>query len=153
MRVLESLRQGFGGARNHDPMHVIRHEAVTQQRKTVKLGVFPDQIEVGNAVAVVGQNYLPGVTPLRNMMGNINHNDASEAGHCQKNNRKDRFAAGLPRDPLDSNLLHSQIGRTMGDVPSVPAFRPENRERPVCPRIVVVPELSSRIVWLLPNCP
>jgi hypothetical protein len=26
---------------------------------------------------------LPGVSPLGNMMGNINHHDASEAGHLQ----------------------------------------------------------------------
>jgi hypothetical protein len=39
--MLESLGQRFGGAGHHDQMHVIRHQAVTQKSKTVKLGVLP----------------------------------------------------------------------------------------------------------------
>ena len=41
---------------------------------------LPQQLDVGDAIAVAGQNYLPGIPTLRNMMGNINHDNASEAG-------------------------------------------------------------------------
>jgi len=91
--MLESLRQGFGGAGHRDQMHVIRHQAVTQQSKTVQLGVLPQQLEVGNAIAVAGQYYLPRVPTLRNMMGNINHDNAGEAGHGLKLSERIAFAA------------------------------------------------------------
>jgi hypothetical protein len=39
--MLESPRHGFGGAGHHDQMHMIRHQTVTQQSQTVKLGVVP----------------------------------------------------------------------------------------------------------------
>ena len=83
MGMLESLRQGFGGVGNCDQMHVIRHQAVTEHRKAVKFRVLPHQLEISNAVGVRRQNDLPGVSPLGNMMRNINHHDASEAGHLQ----------------------------------------------------------------------
>jgi hypothetical protein len=47
----------------------------------VKLRVLSQQFEVGDAVPVIGQNYLLGVSPLGNMMGNVDHDDASKAGH------------------------------------------------------------------------
>ncbi len=39
--MLESLAQGFGGAGHRNQMHVVRHRAVTEQSKTVKLGMVP----------------------------------------------------------------------------------------------------------------
>ena len=103
-------------------MHVIRHETVAQQRKTVKLGILPQQLEVGDAVGVVGQNDLPGVSALGNMMSNVNHDDASEAGHGQKNSRKDRIGG---RISAPSQARKSSPFPTLGG---------KNGERPVCPR-------------------
>src|SRR5712671_2693886 len=94
--MLESLRQGFGGAGHRDQMHVIRHQAVTQQSKTVQVGVLPQQLEVGNAIAVAGQNYLPGVPTLRNMMGNINQGERS--GPWAESIRKDWIRSGNRRE-------------------------------------------------------
>jgi hypothetical protein len=42
------------------------------------------QLEVSDVVRFVGQNYLPGITALRNVMGNIDHNDARQSSHCEK---------------------------------------------------------------------
>ncbi len=84
MTMLESLCQRIGGAGYHDQMHVIRHQAITQQSKTVKLGVVPQQLQVSNPIPVVGEYYLPGVPTLGNMMGDVNHDNAGEAGHGLK---------------------------------------------------------------------
>jgi len=35
---------------------------------------------------------LPGISALGNMMGNVNHDDASESGHGQKNSRRTEWA-------------------------------------------------------------
>jgi hypothetical protein len=121
--VLESLRQGFAAARNHDQMHMIRHETVAQQREAVKLRVLPQQLKVGDTVGVVGQNYLPGVPPLRNMMGNVNHDDAREAGHSQKISERTRTWQDSQQFLDRGNRLHSHIGlEKMGTVPSVPGL-------------------------------
>jgi hypothetical protein len=42
------------------------------------------QFEISDAVGVVGQNYLSGVATLRNMMGDVDNNDARQAGHEKK---------------------------------------------------------------------
>jgi hypothetical protein len=65
-------------------MYVVRHEAPTQQRKTVELGIFSQQVEVSDAVGIIGQNDLSGVATLRNMMGNVHDDDARQAGHWKK---------------------------------------------------------------------
>jgi hypothetical protein len=42
-------------------MHVIRHQAIAQQNKTVKVGVVPQQLQISKAVPVAGEYYLPGI--------------------------------------------------------------------------------------------
>jgi hypothetical protein len=56
------------GAGNHDQVHVIRHQAVAQQGKSVEFGTLPQQLEIGDPVCIVSQNHLPGVAALGNMM-------------------------------------------------------------------------------------
>ncbi len=96
MSMLESLCQRFGGARHHDQVHVIRHEAVTQQSKTVKVRVVPEQLQVCGVIAVAGQYDLPCVATLSNMMGYISHYHTGEACHGLKvsDNDSSRAEAG-----------------------------------------------------------
>jgi hypothetical protein len=118
--VLESLRQGFGSAGNRDQVHVIRHEAVTEHRKMMKRSVLPHQFEVSDSASVIVENYLPGVSPLGNMMGNVNHNDAREAGHSQKLSEKRSVRDGLPPNLWIGDQPPSHAGpEKMGNVPSV----------------------------------
>ena len=65
-------------------MHVVRHEAIAQQRKTVEFGILPEQVNVNDAVGGVGQNYLAGVATLGNMMGNVDDHYARQPRHCMK---------------------------------------------------------------------
>ena len=79
--VLQSLRQGLGGAWNGDQVGVVGHQAVTQEGKLVQLGILAEQLQIGEAVGVVGQDDLPSVAALRNMVRNVNDNDARESSH------------------------------------------------------------------------
>ena len=89
MRVLERSGHGVGGAGNRNQMHMIGHEAVAQQRKTIEFGVLPEQLQIGDTVGVIGQDYLPRVATLRNMMGDVNDHDARQAGHVRKPSRSE----------------------------------------------------------------
>ncbi len=60
---------------------MIRHQAVTQHSKTLKLGVVPQQLQISGAIAVAAEDDLPGVATLGNMVGNIGHDNTREAGH------------------------------------------------------------------------
>jgi hypothetical protein len=53
---------------------------------------------VGDAIAVAGQNYLPGVPTLSNMMSDVNHDNAGEAGHWLKLSERIAFAAEAARN-------------------------------------------------------
>lgn len=63
-------------------MHMIRHETVTEQGETMELAVLAQQGEVSEAVRIAGEDYLSGIAPLRNMMGNAGDDDAREASHA-----------------------------------------------------------------------
>ena len=79
-------------------MYVVRHETATQQRKTVELGIFSQQVEISDAVGIIGQNDLSGVATLRNMMGNVDDHDARQAGHWKKISDNDpAYREGLDR--------------------------------------------------------
>jgi hypothetical protein len=84
MRLLERLRKGFGGTGNSDQVHVIRHQAVAQKREAVELKVLPHQLKIGHAISIAGQNNLSGISPLRNMMGNVGNDDARQPSHGKK---------------------------------------------------------------------
>lgn len=76
MSLFESLCQRKRSTGNSDQMYMIGHETVAQQRKTVELRLLAQQLQISAAVRFVGKNYLPGIAALRNMMGNIQYNDA-----------------------------------------------------------------------------
>jgi hypothetical protein len=76
MGMLESLRQGLRGSGNYDQMHVIGHQTVAQQGEAMECRILPQQLEVGNAVGVVGQNYLSRVAALGDMVGDVNDDHA-----------------------------------------------------------------------------
>ncbi len=84
LSVFESLRHRVVRVRDHDQMHMIGHEAVAQQRETVEFGILAQQFEIRDAVSVVGQNHLPRIATLRNMMGTVDDNDARQSSHPKK---------------------------------------------------------------------
>jgi hypothetical protein len=47
----------------------------------VKFGILSQQCQVSAAIRVAGQNHLSSVTPLRNMMRDVDHYNAWQAGH------------------------------------------------------------------------
>src|ERR1700722_6326823 len=71
MGLFERLREGLWGLRNRDQVHVIRHEAVAQQRESGKLRILAQQLEVSKTLGIAGKNHLSRVPSLRNMMGNV----------------------------------------------------------------------------------
>jgi hypothetical protein len=60
----------------------------------VKLAVAPQQVQIGSAIIVAGENHLPGVTALSNMMGSISHDHAGETGHGHKISERDSIQGG-----------------------------------------------------------
>lgn len=89
MGLFESLPQSFVGPGNHDQVHMIRHQAVTQQRKTVQFAILPQQLDISAAIRVIAQNHLPGIAALRNMMGNVSNDDTRQSSHAQKISERD----------------------------------------------------------------
>ena len=81
MSLFERLREGHWTVRYGDEVYVIRHKAVAQQRNTVKLRILAEQLQIGNAVALVGENYLASISALRNMMRNVDDHHAGKTSH------------------------------------------------------------------------
>jgi hypothetical protein len=73
MRLFQAVPESLGLARHGNQVHMIRHQAVTQQRKTRELRILPQQRKIDHAIGVVGENNLPGISSLRNMMRNVDH--------------------------------------------------------------------------------
>jgi hypothetical protein len=63
---------------------VIRHEAVAQQRESVKLRILAQQLEVSKTLGIAGKNHLSRVPPLRNMMGNVGDHYPRQPSHLEK---------------------------------------------------------------------
>jgi hypothetical protein len=100
MCLFERLRESLWSLRNCDQVYVIRHEAVAQQRKSVKLRILSQQLKVGDAVRIAGENYLSRISPLRNMMRNVDDHDTRQSSHRKKitgmTRSADNDGLGLP---------------------------------------------------------
>lgn len=106
--------------RRSDEVHVVRHQAVAEQRQTIKLRILPQQRQVGQTIGIAGENHLSRVAALRNMMRYAYYDDARESSHPQKNSRDVSRSGGGDADLV---IRHSQIGRKeLGSVPSVPVI-------------------------------
>ena len=88
MGVLEGVGQGSRRVRRHNQMYMIGHKTVTQQRETVELRVLPQQFEIGDAIRILREDHLLGVTTLGNMMGNVDHYHAGQPCHVLKRSRR-----------------------------------------------------------------
>jgi hypothetical protein len=74
------------------------------------------------SIRVLAPNRLPRVSPLGNMMGNVNHNDASESAHAQKISEMTRFAITFAHIYGSGSVAFPHWARKLANVPSVPAF-------------------------------
>ena len=95
MSLLKRLCQGHRSVGNHDEVYMIGREAVTQQGQTIKLRLLSQQRQVGKTIGIVGENNLSGISPLRNMMGNVRDHDARESSHRSKYARGCRRGVGF----------------------------------------------------------
>ena len=93
MSVFERLGQSVAGVRNRDQVDVIGHQAVAQQGQTVELGIVTEQVEIGGAIGVAGENDLSSIAALRNMMRKVYDDDARQAGHLEKISESMRVTA------------------------------------------------------------
>jgi hypothetical protein len=73
-------------------------------------------------LALLAQNRLPRVSPRGNMMGKVNHNDASESAHAQKISEMTRFATTFAHIYGSGSVAFPHWARKLANVPSVPAF-------------------------------
>jgi hypothetical protein len=81
VRLFQGLCKCHLGVRDSDKVNVIGHQAVTEQRQAIKLRILPQQSHVGQPIGVAVENDLSGIASLRNMMGNIHHDNAWKASH------------------------------------------------------------------------
>jgi len=86
--VLEGERQRVGSARDDDQMNMIRHETIAQQREVMEVRITSKQIEIHCPVGIAGENELPGISTLGNVMGYVDNDDASQASHIRQSSRK-----------------------------------------------------------------
>ena len=90
MGLFERLRKRSRAIRNHDQVHMIRHQTIAQHRELVQIGMLTQQLEIDRAIRVVGKNDLAGVAALRNMMGNANRYHPRKSSHMSENYQKRR---------------------------------------------------------------
>jgi hypothetical protein len=95
-------------------------------------------------IGVCRQDYLPRVPTLSNMMGDVNHNNASEAGHGLKLSERMEFAAEATRNFYWKIILFPHREKTMVPLPSVPAFVPSPHLSPH----LSFPHLSRSRIWM-----
>ena len=68
---------------HNDEVDMIRHQAITEQREAMKLRAGAQQSQVSQPIGIAGENDLPGISSLRNMMGNIHRDNAWESSHSK----------------------------------------------------------------------
>ena len=56
-------------------MDVVRHEAIADQRQGMELHGLAQEIQIDHSFGIRGENELPSVATLRDMMGNIHRNN------------------------------------------------------------------------------
>jgi hypothetical protein len=64
-------------------VHVIGHQAVTEELQIVKSAVRLDQVKVGAAIRVASKDPTLGVASLGDVMRNARHNGARKPGHSK----------------------------------------------------------------------
>src|SRR4029077_10693800 len=99
--------------------------------------------QISHAVAVAGQDYLPGVAALGNMMGNVGHDNASEAGHGRKVSEGTGLVGPALRDFGGKTYSYSRSGRKQwGQSRLSPVYFPPGLFPPglfpVCPRFISI---------------
>jgi hypothetical protein len=72
----EGVGERLRTVRNHDQVHVIRHQTVAQQRKPVKIRILSQEREISGAFLVTVENHLSRIAPLRNMVRDVRHDHA-----------------------------------------------------------------------------
>src|SRR5581483_4930689 len=68
----------------------------------MKLGVLPQQSQVGYTVGVIVEDYLSSIAALRNMMRNVHHDYARESSHGRTLAERSGLMDGLVRLPVGS---------------------------------------------------
>ena len=113
-------------------MHVVRHQAVTQQRQLIKLGVLAQQIQIDDTLVIVGENKLAGVSPLGDVVRYVNYGDTSHPCHTRTISGN---VPSVPRFPAQ----YQETSRLSQGFPSVPRFHKVSPRFPRFPRFPVRP--------------
>ena len=79
MRLFQRLRERLGGLWYRD--HVHDSTSGIAQQESVKLGILLQQLKVSDAIGIAGEDNLPRVSPLRNMMSNVGDYDTRQSSH------------------------------------------------------------------------
>jgi len=66
---------------NHYPMHVIGHQAITEQRQLIEGNILVQEGEVHEAVGVAVEDKTAGVTTLGHVVRNVNHDHSCQSRH------------------------------------------------------------------------
>jgi hypothetical protein len=84
VRLLQRLSQPVRRAGNYDQMDMIGHQAVTDDRHSVKFDVFSQRRQVGGTVRIAIQDDAPVISTLSQMVWHINGNHPSESSHSKE---------------------------------------------------------------------
>jgi len=80
---------------------------------------LPQQLQIGAAIRIAGENHLPGIAALRNMMGNVSDNHTGQASHLQKISEITQLVTGTASFWWEPDLDIPILDGKMGNVPSV----------------------------------
>jgi len=81
MDLLERRGERVGPLRDGDQVHVVRHEAVTEQGEAMQPASVPEELQVDEAGGVGFEDELARVAALGDVMRCVDRNRAGQAGH------------------------------------------------------------------------
>ncbi len=82
MRAADRQCKRIGALGDDDEMHVVRHEAIRQNRKAVALRLMCEDAQIGASIIVDEEDILAVIAALRDMVGKTGYHDSRDSRHA-----------------------------------------------------------------------
>ncbi len=87
MRAADGQCKRIGALGGDDQMHVIRHEAIRENREAVALRLLCEDSQIGPSIIVAEEDILAVVAALRDMVGQTGNDDSRDPRHRRQRSR------------------------------------------------------------------
>ncbi len=81
MGLLQRLSQPVRFSGYGDQMHMVRHEAVSDEADSVERHVFPQELQVNRSIVIAVEDEAPPISALGDMMRDVQGDYAVKSSH------------------------------------------------------------------------